>query len=125
MVGARYTPCPVIWPQAIPLHPGPERLQITTLLLVPLTVATNSRLPPGKTPPVLGDRETEIAKAAKFETGSRSNNNPSLAKRLIFPPLPAAATVIPSLRANLCDAFIASAKQFHHGDDRAAIVQLA
>ena len=41
VAGARYKPCPVICPQAMPLHPGPERLQITTLLLVPLTVARN------------------------------------------------------------------------------------
>src|SRR5271154_4538269 len=36
VAGARYKPCPVIWPQAMPLHPLPERLQITTLLVVPL-----------------------------------------------------------------------------------------
>jgi len=91
VVGARYKPCPVIWPQAIPLHPEPERLQITTLLLVPLTVAVNCNWPPGNTPPGFGDRETDTAKAAASETTSRSASHAILNKRFMFSPL--AATV--------------------------------
>lgn len=47
--GARYRPPDVICPQAFPLHPVPARLQITTLLVVPVTVAVSCTCPPGFT----------------------------------------------------------------------------
>jgi hypothetical protein len=39
--GAVYSPVPEIVPQAAPLHPVPERPQVTAVLLVPVTVAVN------------------------------------------------------------------------------------
>ena len=41
-------------PQVIPLQPLPERLQITTVLEVPVTVAVNCFLAPGATVAELG-----------------------------------------------------------------------
>ena len=39
--GAVYKPCPEMLPHVMPLHPAPERLQSTTELEVPVTVAVN------------------------------------------------------------------------------------
>jgi hypothetical protein len=39
--GAMYKPLDVICPQLIPLHPTPDKLQITTEFVVPVTVALN------------------------------------------------------------------------------------
>jgi hypothetical protein len=49
LAGAKYTPVLVIWPQALPLHVVPLRLQMTTLFEVPVTVGTNWAWPPGWT----------------------------------------------------------------------------
>jgi hypothetical protein len=64
VAGAVYRPVPVIWPQTMPLHPAPVTLQITTLLLVPVTAAENCTCAPGLTCAGLGETVTEITDAA-------------------------------------------------------------
>ncbi len=64
VAGAVYKPWAVIWPQVMPLHPAPVTLQITTLLLVPVTVAENCTCAPGTTCTGLGETVTEITDAA-------------------------------------------------------------
>jgi hypothetical protein len=46
VAGARYKPPLVICPHAMPLQAVPVRLQMTTLLEVPLTTAVNCVWPP-------------------------------------------------------------------------------
>ncbi len=41
LAGAVYSPLALMLPQADPLHPLPDRLQITTALELPLTLAVN------------------------------------------------------------------------------------
>jgi len=67
VAGARYRPPDVIWPHAFPLQPAPERLQSTTLFVVPLTVAISCSRPLGLTCGNCGETVTAIdAKATAW-----------------------------------------------------------
>ena len=56
--GAAYRPVPLIDPQALPMHPGPETLQLTDVLAEPPTRAPNCRVPLASTLAVAGHTET-------------------------------------------------------------------
>jgi len=47
VAGALYSPLALMLPQAEPLHPLPDKLQITSALELPLTVAVNCNWAPG------------------------------------------------------------------------------
>ena len=109
----------------MPLHPAPETLQITTLFVVPLTVAKNCNWPPGTTSPGLGDRDTEIAaKADAFRIPSRSRSHETFNKRfMVFASTLQRSDLEPSeLLARMHASFGSS---FQHAVDQVAIVQLA
>jgi hypothetical protein len=59
--GAVYNPVVVIVPQVAPLHPDPERVQVTAVFVVPATVAENCCCPPVETCAVAGATVTETA----------------------------------------------------------------
>jgi hypothetical protein len=85
--GARYNPPEVIWPQAIPLHPVPARLQITTLLVVPVTVADSCTCPPGFTWGNWGETVTEIeAEANAWKMTKIDKSQRVLKLRIMFHP---------------------------------------
>jgi hypothetical protein len=53
----------VIVPQATPVHPAPESVQVTALLVVPVTVAVNCCCAPVITDAVVGEMVTLTADA--------------------------------------------------------------
>jgi len=61
LAGAVYSPLALMLPQADPLHPLPDRLQITTALELPLTLAVNCNWAPGFSWAEGGDTLTEAA----------------------------------------------------------------
>jgi len=74
----------VIWPHAFPLQLVPLKLQITTLLEVPLTTAVNCACPPSGTCTVVGARETDTeARVAVGKTEIASKNHATLNNRSI------------------------------------------
>ncbi len=48
-------------PHAVPLHPDPDRLHVTAVFVVPLTVALNWRCAPAITFAEVGETETDTA----------------------------------------------------------------
>jgi hypothetical protein len=62
--GAVYKPVASIAPQVLPLHPVPAILQLTAVLLVPVTVAVNCCVAPATTVTVAGETETLMAGGA-------------------------------------------------------------
>ena len=79
VAGAKYKPSLVIWPQALPLQFVPFKLQMTTLLEVPLTVAVNCVWPPSGTCTVAGASETDTeARVAAGKIMLASNNHATL-----------------------------------------------
>ena len=58
VVGAVYRPPLVIVPHAAPLQPAPERLHVTVVLFVPVTVAVNCCWPAVGTWALLGETAT-------------------------------------------------------------------
>jgi hypothetical protein len=84
VAGAKYKPSLVIWPHAFPLQLVPLKLQITTLLEVPLTTAVNCACPPSGTCTVVGARETDTeARVAVGKTEIASKNHATLNNRSI------------------------------------------
>jgi len=61
LAGAVYSPLALMLPQADPLHPLPDRLQITTALELPLTLAVNCNWALGFSWAEGGDTLTEAA----------------------------------------------------------------
>ena len=74
-----------IWPQALP-PAGQERLQITTELVVPLTVALNTIVPPGWTWGKVGEMETDTAAATAVSKAKRRRKK-NLKTRVIWAPV--------------------------------------
>ncbi len=64
VAGAVYKPAAVICPQVMPAQPGPERFQLTTEFVVPVTCAVNCCCAPGFKSTDPGDTVTEIAACA-------------------------------------------------------------
>jgi hypothetical protein len=61
LAGAVYRPDALIVPQPVPLQPAPERLHVTAVLVVPVTVAVNCCCAPMVTVAVAGETATVIA----------------------------------------------------------------
>ena len=68
LAGAVYMPVLEIAPQAEPLHPEPESVQVTAVLDAPVTVAANCCVSPVTTTAVAGVIPTEIACGAPTVT---------------------------------------------------------
>jgi hypothetical protein len=62
--GAVYRPVASTAPQALPVHPVPAMLQLTAVLVVPVTVALNCCVAPATTVTVAGETDTVIAGGA-------------------------------------------------------------
>jgi hypothetical protein len=85
VAGAVYNPLLLIWPQVLPLQEAPVKLQTTTLLVVPLTVAVNCALPPACTCTTLGLSETETdAQVKAGQTNATRKIQANFKSRLIL-----------------------------------------
>ena len=87
--GAVYRPKVEIDPQASAKHAGPETLQVTKVLLVPVTVAVNCCWLLVKTLAVKGETVTVTAAEVPARMTAKATSAVRVvAKRFMFPPLP-------------------------------------